>query len=426
MVVENKKVVICVSYEDYLTNLGGTNKVILTQQKILLEHAISTIFVCPYRVSRGKIGKKYWLVRIDGRIVYVGKIADLISWLGHLLNDSVSVIGIQIHHLKNIQLNDLSQLLQYIGNTRILFYIHDLYTVCPKNSSLIHNGKVCDLTKSGVAECKKCDEYEKQKINSYSAFFQRFSNRIVFVTPSDYCKELWLLAYPGYRESVNVIYHQKMMGTYLDNRKKIDPNSQIKIAFVGKQSNTKGWPNYKKIISSISNTNRYKFFCFGEDTEKINNIENIMVDFHQGVNSMVEELRKNKIDVVFLLSLLPETYSYTYYESFAADTFIITYKSAGNIANQVELRKNGKVFENDLDIISYLNNENMLIDDINTYRKSSVYAPKDLQENDSFIDLLDLTATEHNKTVFSKQCLIRSNLYKSVYTFIQILKRFFR
>ena len=84
---------------------------------------------------------------------------------------------------------------------------------------------------------------------------------------------------------------------------------------------------------------------------------------------MTKKLRENKIDVVLLLSKVPETYSYTYYESIAAGAFIISYDVSGNIADQTNRRGNGIVFSSKDDIVNYLNDMDRVITDINNFRE---------------------------------------------------------
>jgi hypothetical protein len=52
--------------------------------------------------------------------------------------------------------------------------------------------------------------------------------------------------------------------------------------------------------------------------------------------SMVEALVHNKIDVAFLWSLCPETFSFTLYESIAAGCFVLTNRDSGNIGAYVK------------------------------------------------------------------------------------------
>ena len=269
-----------------------------------------------------------------------------------------------------------------------------MFTICPKETgSLIRNGRVCDIHERQWELCACCEDYKEIIIKQYRDFFEKHKDQITFIAPSEFCKETWLKMYPSCREKTRVIYHQSLSGKYSGNSKTIDNNAIIKVGFVGKQSVTKGWPVFIHILSKIEHPENYEFYCFGDGKEQIERVRNVNIDFHDGINAMTEALRKRNIDMVFLLSVLPETYSYTYFESFAANAYIITLNKSGNIAYQVKARNNGIVFESEDRIIDYLNSIDIVRTDINAYRDSKLQAPLELDENDEFIDLIDMDAS---------------------------------
>ena len=69
---------------------------------------------------------------------------------------------------------------------------------------------------------------------------------------------------------------------------------------------------------------------------------------------MVDALRKEPVDCVLLWSVWPETYSYTHYESFASNIFVITNRQSGKIAKQVEERGNGIVLNDEKELFRQL------------------------------------------------------------------------
>jgi hypothetical protein len=67
-------------------------------------------------------------------------------------------------------------------------------------------------------------------------------------------------------------------------------------------------------------------------------------------------LRKYEIDVSFLWSICPETYSFTLYESWAAGCTIVTNPVSGNIALTVEENSLGEVFQSENSLFRYFEN----------------------------------------------------------------------
>ena len=373
------KAIIVVSFEDYTVNLGGVNKVILAHQEILISHGYKVIFICPCHIAKGLLGKEKWLVRVNGELQMIEDQNGVASFCR-----SFYVKGIQIHHLKNINIIQLESILNKV-DADIFFYLHDYSTIIPDgNGTLLReNNTLYDYEHFDVDDYKNSPFYKKAK--DIRLFFSEYSDRMKFIAPSDACKEIWSSVYPEYRDKIIVIYHQKEVGEY---RRPQIQNEKIRVAFVGKQSSVKGWDIFEKVIETQKNNNLiYEFYSCGEDREQLEYVKNIKVDFHIGLDAMTQALRDQRIDIVLLLSICPETYSYTYYESKAADTYMLALANSGNIAAQIINVGNGKIFDDKEQLISYLNNAEVVKQDLKQFRESVHMAPKSLIENDEFLAL---------------------------------------
>ena len=381
------RVVIIISREDYTYNLGGVNKVIVAQTNMFKSRQIASIFICPFHIMKGKICKNQWLIRVDGELAFTGSSNQIIDYLSSLNSHQYKTCGTILHHLKDVNIDDLSGILTRIkGN--IYFYIHDYYSICPNGSGnlLNENGQLCNIARIEEANCSSCLMYKKES-QEIKKVFETLRSRLTFIAPSDSCKKIWCGFYKEYQEQTVVIYHQKL--ALRSPIEKISLDIPIRIAYIGKQSVIKGWEDFKLIISKLAKLDKfYSFFSLGEDRERIDNVNNVRVDFHEELNSMVEAIKSNGVQVVLLLSICPETYSYTYYESFAANAFILAYSNSGNIADQIIKRGNGRVFVSAEEIISYLQEPNNLIDDFNLYIDRKTDIPSQLTENDQIIDII--------------------------------------
>ena len=69
---------------------------------------------------------------------------------------------------------------------------------------------------------------------------------------------------------------------------------------------------------------------------------------------MIDSLKEYGIDIVYLSSVCPETFSYTYYEAYEAGCFVLTREGSGNICDQVKKQGNGLVFESVDDMVNWL------------------------------------------------------------------------
>ena len=298
----NKKIILAISYEDYVFNSGGVNKVILAQSEIAMSHGYSVVYLCPFHVAKGLIGKSQWLVRVDNEIAMVGTDNDVLTYVGILSKDNYVISGIQIHHLKGINLDSLMNILNSItGN--IYFYIHDYYTICPYASGnlLKDDDSLCEVIEGKTPKCKECSRFNGNT-RLIREFIYCLSKRTKFIAPSESCKKIWTSYYKEFADKTIVIYHQKLVGNYYGCNEQLDLNSNVNLAFVGKQSSTKGWEDFKYIVSSLAGRSEYNFFCCGNGNEIVNKVKKIEIDFHNGLDAMTCALRDNKIDVVLLLS----------------------------------------------------------------------------------------------------------------------------
>ena len=56
-------------------------------------------------------------------------------------------------------------------------------------------------------------------------------------------------------------------------------------------------------------------------------------------NAMVEAIRKEALDIVFMWTQCPETYSYVYYEMSINGVYVLTNTNSGNIRQRDQKKK---------------------------------------------------------------------------------------
>lgn len=396
----NKEFVLAVSHGDYTKGAGGTDKVILAHQGLLNENGKSLVHICPWSM-KGILKKKIWLVHIDGEEIGTFTNKRLINYLQLLLFRGYSLIDIFIHHLKDISIIDLKKLLDKF-EVPIYFYLHDYFSICPFAGLVDSEGNYCGSGFPNKEKCANCTHIinaDEKRTEEIKEMFFSFSNRLQFIAPSDNTKENWIKDYPQYKDKVRVIYHQTFVGVYTGNSDKINDDGMIRIAFVGYQRRHKGWEEWKKAVNSNKGNCNYEFYQFGWGNEQLKNCKQVVVDFKEDLNAMIYALRNNKIHCAVIWSMLPETYSYTYYEALAANCFIITTPYSGNVCYQTKTRKNGIVAE---DLVNILKNDNILRDRINQYRTNGHSTPDKLVENIELITLL----TSHKQYISEKPKVI--------------------
>lgn len=380
------KYVLSITFGDYKNTLGGVAKAVLTHQYMFNENGISYICIFPLNLSNRRYAKnnKYWGVTVDGFFDNVCSTKMLINFLIHLSHKGVLCECIHIHHLRHIDINELSNILRCM-DTKIYFYIHDYYSICASTKLIGDNGFLCRSDFLKNKRCETCRYYsESIKFKGqFERFVLNFWSRIIFIAPSDTCKHWFLKQYTEYAKKVIVVYHQILEGDYVIPKK---TDSVIKIGYVGLPIPTKGWNQFKKLYDIYRNNNNYEFIYFSSISDASVDIRHVSVDFQQSLTAMQDVLRKERVDYVLLWSTWPETYSYTYYESYSAGCCVITNPDSGNIADQVKKMNSGFVLT-EQQLLDFFSNDS----NVNKYRHQYILDKKNvcstLQENKAIVEV---------------------------------------
>ena len=133
--------------------------------------------------------------------------------------------------------------------------------------------------------------------------------------------------------------------------------NKARVAFIGSRENYKGWKVFFELYNKNKGNPNFEWIYFGTDDVNIPNIKCVYVDNRQNPMAMLNALRQNSVDVAILWSLCKETYSYTYFECYAANVFVLTNKNSGNISFQVSKNGNGAVLESTAELFNLFENE---------------------------------------------------------------------
>jgi len=117
----------------------------------------------------------------------------------------------------------------------------------------------------------------------------------------------------------------------------------------------KGLESWWALVSTEELKAHYDFYHLGAAGLKMPGVSYVPVSFlDEGPNAMIHALRKNQIDIAFLWSIWPETYSFTLFEAFAANCFVLTNEMSGNIAVQVRASGRGRLFGDESEVFGML------------------------------------------------------------------------
>ena len=347
--------------------INGARRFIDANRDVLSQNRYNVLDIIPLRhTCKGGLKTLSFAVYNNGRCVGI-ECRDVIRrWI----SDSRGLIIHALYYgLDVIKLID-----ECVGNsTPVVYYLHDYACFC-ENRFFYKEDKPCIIQDERFL-CDKCDINCSQLDRRY-LHNQLFLHRnVTVIAPSDDVYSRFKLFFK--ESNVATIPHLKYR---IKKQKAVIKHDRLRIAFLGHaDSFIKGW-SWFEYIAEIYHE-KYDFYCLGrKDGSLPHGIKHISVSF-DNEERMPYLLKKENIDIACILSLWPETYSYTYYEGLEAGCFILTTSMSGNVSKSVQKDKTGKVFSLLDELVDWLNDEQSVRNKICEDRVRIT----DVVDNDEFI-----------------------------------------
>jgi hypothetical protein len=388
----NKKYIIAISFANYLKDKSGVPKVMMAHQLMYNENQIS--YVAIFSVKKCIFNNetllfcKYGLI-IDGEYKGIFQMSQLIHLFYKWWKNGKILLDIHIHHFMFTKINLINELLNACPCVPIKVYLHDYYNACTGYNLLKNGDNFCGGEGFSEEKCKGCvfAESNKRVQNKIHMILHNNIKRITFVSPSQVTKNIFLKFHPEYIDRTIVIPHQKYDELYKDNLDEIGEFDKIRVAFLGMPRRFKGWNIWKELVDTAPEAN-YEFTVFNSSVDSYPNMKKIQVSYSkENLNAMTDALRRYKVHIAILWSICPETYSYTCFEAFSANAFIITNLNSGNIADVVRQHRNGVVLSNEEELKELFLDVDKMRSMINAYRRTSEGGPEHLYENNEIVKL---------------------------------------
>jgi hypothetical protein len=109
-------------------------------------------------------------------------------------------------------------------------------------------------------------------------------------------------------------------------------NARLRVAHLGAVFMHKGWHVFEELAFAHADDPRYEFYHLGlGSTPSSGYIHDPVQVGPDQRDAMIDAILRNRIDVVILWPLWPETFCFTVHEAMAGGAFVIARKDAGNI-----------------------------------------------------------------------------------------------
>ncbi|MEX6701637.1 glycosyltransferase [Peribacillus frigoritolerans] len=242
----------------------------------------------------------------------------------------VQLFGIHLFYINHLIRFPLFNMMDLIRNTQIdyVYYIHDYYSACPRFDLINRYGVYCGA-ETNLDVCKACLGSNSDYIESWRSQFNQFllGAKRVYV-PSKSTKDIIQKYYPDIL--IEVKEHTLSENIYHTYKEEFAYRDVINVAFIGNFYGTKGINVLYEIktkirdenlpihITVIGFTNIHPSRYESEDkTFKVTGRYN-----NQEISNL---LALQKVSLVIIPSICPETFSYTTSEAMVSGYPVITF-----------------------------------------------------------------------------------------------------
>lgn len=388
----NNNFVVSLGFADYLNTRSGMPKVIMEHQQMFNDAGIGYVYLFSVKKNilhdRTMLFCKFGLI-IDGEFCGVYQMSQILAFIERWAAAGKMPLDLHIHHLLYVNLDRAGELMEYLKDVPKKVFLHDYYNACA-NYNLRRSGvSYCGGQGLNDGHCAGCTSYQKslQIQEKLHWLYGVYLDQITFVSPSQAAREIFLRFHPEYADRTIVIPHQQMIGHYRANLELIAPGEPIRVAYLGMPAAHKGWDAWLELQRSVP-AGTYEFYVFNSAGVEYEGMTTVPVVYSKKhLDAMTVALRHSGIHVAFLWATGPETYSYTCFEAFAANAFLVTGVNSGNVADVVRNYGNGVVLEDDAALLRFLGDPGQVRESVNRHRCAAQGGPLELKPNQQIVRL---------------------------------------
>lgn len=377
--------VLVLTHSDYVHTDAGVEKVIQGHQKLFLENGYNFIAVYPLRKDQKIFGYTHSRTMSGYGLIVNGEKKGVISEKELAeLPDAEGLCGVIIHELVTFKKNE--HLFAFFDRITcpIYYFVHDYAMICYNHVLMRNNREFCGTEPLSFRKCKTCRFYLEGKRNEVwqRKFVARYP-KITYLFPSAIVKETWQKHFQA-ENKLCIVPNTKFgiqKGTYFLKPR----NPRPKIAFIGYGRVEKGWETWKKLCARYDKV--YDLYVLG-DGDCEGQVQKIPVSVAKdGPNAMIDAIRRENIDIAFLWSVVPETYSYTFFETFVSGCYILTNPQSGNIFTMTKQLNCGKVLENEAQLWTFLDQYREVCLSVEKMYEERKEYPLSLEDNDEILEI---------------------------------------
>jgi hypothetical protein len=352
--VARGQVVVALSHDDYVENLGGVQLCILREQKAFEEKGFvylhfSPVQPLPMLAPATRWRDQLYSVRFNGIKAGIAS-ATVIAQAILRAADNLDRALVVIHAMHGSSPEFVSSACRAMSRARKYYWVHDYFGISPGYNLLRNDIAYCQAPPPTSAGCAIC-VYGEERSEHLSRFKSMFNGvRFSILAPSESAARIWRRHYTDH--VVSVVPHCSLV-----DRGHIQSNAaerRVRVGFIGHPAMHKGWNAFEAVLK-LADPRKVEFHYFGTADLTHPSIEKhqVRVGFDRPFD-MIQAIRAAELDYAFVWSLCPETFCLAAYEAIAGGAKIITNQNSGNVADLVGGSGFGVVLKDEAQVVEFL------------------------------------------------------------------------
>ncbi len=298
---ENKKLI-------YLHHEWGGGSDLYLQNRIAHLKDNNYIFVIIYKKKLNKLNLQITFKEEFASVLF-NNFEELLNLYSKIRIDEIYINQISFFLDIDVVFNFIKKIKN--NSTKTTMLIHDFASIC-KNISLTKNdGTKCDMI-SNKNHCN-CSALAQENVKKWEEFLTNQADEILCFSSDS--KQIVSQFYPAISNKINNVAHYV---PFLRKANIVKTTKMLNIGIMGSLNKIKGCDIVEEMSKIIINNDLpIKIIVIGKCKKKANLALKILGKYDR--KNLPEIIENNQIDIVFISSIWPETFSYTTHEVMLMD-----------------------------------------------------------------------------------------------------------
>jgi hypothetical protein len=259
-----------------------------------------------------------------------------------------SQVRFAVHSFLGHSVEAVSAVLDAVGARIGFLWLHDQSSLCASYTLLRNDIAFCGAPPIDSMACGVCIYGLRRRVQvaEHAAFLERFE--VTVLAPSQAQLDLWRHGAPYRADTAQAHPHATLMSTDAAAPVAAGP---LKLAFLGFAADHKGWPVFETLARAYQGDHRYAFLHLGGGAPQPGpwTTHPVSPDGSDGP-AMIDAVRDLGVDVALILSICPETFSFTAHEAVAGGAAVVALADSGAVARLAADPKIGRVVRDEDDL----------------------------------------------------------------------------